>query len=143
MISAITNSTTLRVLENGALKTATPRRAALATSIWLVPMQNAPTASRRGDFVEHHVRDPGPGPDAEQIDIGDAVNQLALAEGAAKRLHVETGRREPRRRTRVDVLQQDGSAAGGALLVHASQRYLRSEVSPVRPGRPSRTPAIP
>lgn len=48
MISAMTSSTTLRVLENGALKTATPRSEADARSIWFVPMQNAPTASRSG-----------------------------------------------------------------------------------------------
>ena len=49
MISAIASSTTLRVLENGALNTAVPRAcAAVARSIWLVPMQKAPTASRSG-----------------------------------------------------------------------------------------------
>ena len=48
MISAITSSTTLRVLENGALNTATPRCEAAARSIWLTPIQNAPTASRSG-----------------------------------------------------------------------------------------------
>ena len=48
MISAIASSTTLRVLENGALNTATPRLAAAARSTWFVPMQNAPTASRSG-----------------------------------------------------------------------------------------------
>ena len=48
MISASTSSTTLRVLENGALKTATPCRDAAARSIWLTPIQNAPTATRSG-----------------------------------------------------------------------------------------------
>ena len=48
MISAIASSTTLRVLEYGALKTATPRLVVAARSIWLVPMQNAPIASRSG-----------------------------------------------------------------------------------------------
>jgi hypothetical protein len=48
MISDTASSTTLRVLLNGALKTATPRSAAAARSIWLVPMQKAPTASRSG-----------------------------------------------------------------------------------------------
>ena len=46
MISAIASSTTERVLENGALNTAIPRLAAASRSTWLVPMQNAPTASR-------------------------------------------------------------------------------------------------
>src|SRR5918998_2075446 len=48
MISAIAISTTLRVLEYGALNTATPAAEAAARSIWLVPMQNAPTAARPG-----------------------------------------------------------------------------------------------
>ena len=46
MISAIASSTTERVLENGALNTATPRLAAAPRSTWFVPMQKAPTASR-------------------------------------------------------------------------------------------------
>ena len=50
MISAITNSTTLRVLENGALKTAVPLRDAAGMSIWLVPMQKAPMASSSGHW---------------------------------------------------------------------------------------------
>ena len=48
MISAMASSTTLRVLENGALKTAVPCSVAVVRSIWLVPMQNAPIASRSG-----------------------------------------------------------------------------------------------
>ncbi len=40
------SSTTLRVLENGALNAAIPRSAAAPRSIWFVPMQNAPIASR-------------------------------------------------------------------------------------------------
>ena len=48
MISARASSTTLRVLENGALNTATPRLVAPATSIWFVPMQKAPIAESCG-----------------------------------------------------------------------------------------------
>src|SRR6478672_4630672 len=48
MISAMTSSTTLRVLEYGALKTAMPRSAAVSRSTWLVPMQKQPMASRSG-----------------------------------------------------------------------------------------------
>src|ERR1700712_2787789 len=48
MISPMTSSTTLRVLEYGALKAAMPRRAVASRSIWLVPMQNAPMATRSG-----------------------------------------------------------------------------------------------
>ena len=46
MISASASSTTLRVLENGALNTAIPRLLAAARSIWFTPMQNAPMATR-------------------------------------------------------------------------------------------------
>ena len=48
MISARVSSTTLRVFEYGALNTAMPSADAAARSIWSVPMQNAPTASRSG-----------------------------------------------------------------------------------------------
>ena len=48
MISPIASSTTERVLEYGALKTATPCSVAAVRSIWLVPMQKAPTARRPG-----------------------------------------------------------------------------------------------
>ena len=48
MSSATASSTTERVLEKGALKTATPLRAAADRATWLVPMQNAPTASKPG-----------------------------------------------------------------------------------------------
>src|SRR6266568_3556500 len=47
MISATIISATLRVLENGALNTGTPRRLAPSRSTWLVPMQKQPTVSRR------------------------------------------------------------------------------------------------
>ena len=48
MISASTSSATLRVLENGALKTGMPRPRAACRSIWLVPMQKAPIADELG-----------------------------------------------------------------------------------------------
>ena len=48
MISAIASSTTERVLEYGALKTAMPRSVVAGRSIWFVPMQNAPMAMRSG-----------------------------------------------------------------------------------------------
>jgi hypothetical protein len=47
IVSAMTSSATLRVLEYGALNTGTPRRRAAARSTWLVPMQKQPTAIRR------------------------------------------------------------------------------------------------
>jgi hypothetical protein len=48
MISASTSSATDRVLEKGALKTGMPRIMAASRSIWLVPMQKAPTAMSLG-----------------------------------------------------------------------------------------------
>jgi len=48
MISATASSTTLRVLEKGALKTGTPAAAAADRSTWSVPMQKAPIAINRG-----------------------------------------------------------------------------------------------
>jgi len=48
MISERASSTTLRVLEKGALNTAIPLPAAAARSIWFVPMQKAPTPSSSG-----------------------------------------------------------------------------------------------
>ena len=48
MISAMASSTTERVLEYGALNTATPCWVVAGRSIWFVPMQNAPIASRSG-----------------------------------------------------------------------------------------------
>ena len=48
MASASTSSATERVLEYGALNTATPCSRAASRSIWLVPMQKAPTATSLG-----------------------------------------------------------------------------------------------
>ena len=47
MIWPITSSATLRVLENGALKTGIARRRASSSATWLVPMQKQPTAISR------------------------------------------------------------------------------------------------
>ncbi len=44
----MTNSATLRVLENGALNTGTPSVSAVRRSTWFVPMQKAPTAMSFG-----------------------------------------------------------------------------------------------
>jgi len=46
-ISPITNSATLRVFENGALKTGTPHLRAASRSTWLVPTLKQPTAISR------------------------------------------------------------------------------------------------
>ena len=50
MISASTSSATLRVFENGALKTGMPRSCAASRSTWLVPMQKHPMPVSRGAF---------------------------------------------------------------------------------------------
>ena len=72
MISDSASSTTLRVLENGALNTATPRLLAAARSIWLTPMQKAPTATRSGRRGQDPLGDLRPGPDAEQAHVANA-----------------------------------------------------------------------
>ena len=46
MVSASTSSATLRVFENGALKTGMPRCCAASRSTWLVPMQKQPDAGQ-------------------------------------------------------------------------------------------------
>ena len=56
MMLATASSTTERVLENGALNAAMPCRVAASRSIWLVPMQNAPIATRSGAGLEHARR---------------------------------------------------------------------------------------
>ena len=48
MISASTSSATERVFEKGALNTGMPRIIAASRSIWLVPMQKAPTVTSFG-----------------------------------------------------------------------------------------------
>jgi len=47
IVSASTSSATLRVFENGALKTGTPFCCAALRSTWFVPMQKHPTPTSR------------------------------------------------------------------------------------------------
>src|SRR5215213_1531431 len=80
MISATANSTTLRVLEKGALNTATPAVAAATRSTWLVPMQKAPTAANPGTAL-HQVRGHlGLRPNAQQVDPVQGRGQVALVQ---------------------------------------------------------------
>ena len=133
MISAITSSTTLRVLEKGALNTATPRRVAAARSIWLVPMQNAPTASRRGALSSTtsvtRVRDRMPSRSIVAMRSTSWLSSKAPGNVSTSKPAAV----EPCRRARVDVLQQDGPAAGGTLrplrllLVHVGSGYFRGQ----------------
>ena len=112
MISAIASSTTERVLENGALNTATPRAAAAARSIWLVPMQNAPIATRSGaassTFAVTWVLERMP----SRWTPSRALDQLVLVERAGVALDVEAGSVEDRASERVEVLQQQGLSLG-------------------------------
>ena len=114
MISDSASSTTLRVLENGALKTATPRSAAVARSIWLVPMQKAPMASRSGRALEHRgavtvVLERTP----SSVHALQPLDELVLAERAVEPLDVPAGVLEVPGRVGVDVLEQEGALGGG------------------------------
>src|ERR1035438_2044330 len=112
MIAASASSTTLRVLENGALNTATPRLLAAARSIWLTPMQNAPIAASCGAAARTRSvtcvpeltprRPTSPiaqlgaeslpvgrlraRPDAEQVHVPDGLDELVFAERRRRRL---------------------------------------------------------
>ena len=112
MISPITSSTTLRVLEYGALKTATPRSAAAARSTWLVPMQKQPIATRswaasstrRVTWVLERTPSswtPGPSWGASAVTSSSSerepVQQLDLVAARLERLD----------RDRVDVLEEE------------------------------------
>jgi hypothetical protein len=77
-------------LENGALKTATPRLAAAARSIWLTPMQKAPTATRSGAAAH----------------VANGLDELVLAQGARQRVDLISRFDQPSRRVRVDILEQ-------------------------------------
>ena len=106
MISAITSSTTLRVLENGALNTAVPRSAAAARSIWLVPMQKAPTASRSGAASSTApvtlVLDRMP----SRSHPGRRGDQLVLVQRTGHRLDADASLGEQPHPVGMDVLQQ-------------------------------------
>ena len=106
MISPITSSTTLRVLEYGALKTAMPRSAAATRSTWLVPMQKQPIASRsvaasstRGVmWVLERI--------PSRSHPGQRLDQLVLGEGAGAQLDLEAASLEDLDGDRMDVLEQ-------------------------------------
>ena len=108
MISPITSSTTLRVLEYGALKTAMPRSAAASRSTWLVPMQKQPIATRSLGRVEHPRRDVGVGADPEQLYAArQHLDQLVLGEGAGAQLDLVAARLERLDGDRMDVLEEE------------------------------------
>ena len=84
MISPITSSTTLRVLEYGALKAAIPRAAAAARSTWLVPMQNAADRQQVRGVLEHPLGHLGVGADADHRLALQGLDQVVLAERAGR-----------------------------------------------------------
>ena len=106
MISPITSSTTLRVLEYGALKTAIPRSAAAVRSTWLVPMQKQPIASRspaasstRGVmWVLERI--------PSICTPGQRLDELVLGQRARPQLDLEAAGLEDLDGDRMDVLEQ-------------------------------------
>ena len=108
MISASASSTTERVLENGALNTATPT-ARRRGQVDLVGA-DAERADRDEAVggVQHLRRDLGLGPDAEQVHPGDPLDQLGPRRGRC-------GRTRPGNpRPRAGTPRRDGcSPAGG------------------------------
>ena len=145
MISPMTSSTTLRVLEYGALNVAMPRSAAASRSTWFVPMQKHPMLHQVLRGVEDAGRDPGVGPDAEQVHAGQRLDELVLGQGTGPAAR-------PRSRCvssdldgdRVDVLEQqhlhvdkgrhqDGTGAASALGVRWAERRAWGNRWPVDP----------
>ena len=107
MISPITSSTTLRVLEYGALKTAMPRSAAAGQ----VDLVGADAEAADRDQVGGRLEDPrgevGVGPDAEQLRRrSQRLDQLVLGEGAGAQLDLVAARLERLDGDRVDVLEE-------------------------------------
>ena len=108
MMFATASSTTERVLEYGALKTAVPAAVAVARSIWLVPMQNAPTATQVGRGVEHGARTSVLERMPSSETPSSAPIELGLVERAGPRLDLDPGRGEDLRREGMHVLEQQG-----------------------------------
>ena len=108
MISAMTSSTTLRVLEYGALKTAMPRSAAASRSTWLVPMQKQPIATRSSAASSTRgvtwvlERIPSSCDAARQH-----LDELVLGEGAGAQLDLVAARLERLDGERMDVLEEE------------------------------------
>ena len=107
MIWPSTSSATLRVLENGALKTGIARCRASSSATWSVPMQKQPRAISRSAAASTRgvtlVRERMP----EQMDALDAGDQLVLVQRA--RQHGDAGvavGRQVGDRVLVDALEQ-------------------------------------
>ena len=131
-ISAMTSSTTLRVLENGRVEHGhAPPGGGGQVDLVGADAERA-DGQKAGRLVEHRLGDLGAGPDAQQVDVRDSVGQVALAVGTRLRLHVEPGLMKAGGRAGVDVFQQQGAAAGGTLVVHGRAGYRADKEEPPR-----------
>jgi hypothetical protein len=106
------------VFENGALKTVTPRSEAASRSIWLVPMQNAPTATRFGAAVEYPPRDVRLRSDAEDGRVPRGPYQFRLVVSPVDVLDGQTGLVQHCCGVRMDVLEQEGSLGSTERIRH-------------------------
>ena len=108
MISAIASSTTLRVLQNGALKHG-DARAGGGVQVDLVGA-DAERADRQqiGGLRNDPLGDLGARSDAQQADAVERVDQLVLAEGTSPVLDLEPALGEHADGLGMDVLQQQG-----------------------------------
>ena len=94
-MSPITSSTTERVFEYGALKTAMPFLPAYSRSTWLVPMQKQPTAVSVGR-ASMTLR---------VTLVLERINQLVLAQGSLEALDLEAMVAQRLRRVGMDVFK--------------------------------------
>ena len=129
MISAIASSTTERVLEKGALNTVTPRSDAVSRSIWLVPMQNAPIATRLSAASSTRwvtwVLERMP----SRATPATAPDQLVLVERTRSGLDVEARGAQQRFGVGVDLLEQEGARCGGhPAILRTSPNALRPRI---------------
>ena len=123
-ISPMVSSATLRVLENGALKTGMPSAAAASRSTWSVPMQKQPTAISGPALRSTRLGELGAAADADDVGAAHGLDQRV----ALERLLVQRDARvarpvEQRDGGGADALEQDdlgvgageggGSEAGG------------------------------
>ena len=102
-------SATLRVFENGALKTGTPCLLA-EDEIDLVRSDTEAAERKQALRLREGLRrDVGLAPDAEHVDVADLRGELVLLEGVLHRLDAEALAREDLARARVDVLEEEDS----------------------------------
>ena len=109
----MTSSTTLRVFENGALKTAMPLLGG-GVKVYLIGADaERPDGDQTLGLVEDGVGDPGPGPDAEDVDLRNPIGQLVLAQCTPPGGHLEPRFLQTFGPAGMDVLEEEGAPAGG------------------------------